>query len=1139
MQKSKLAILIVAFIFALSFSINVSGQEPPPENIYLSTPGAVPSTPRDAQPRLLDSAAAANDDEPGKACTTYDFEGIGNLAAVPEFSGITSPNWLGIIDADNGGNGNIAHEPSPSTVAFWLGTPSNYRDILFDVPVSDVSFFYASAVTVTIQAFDANNQQVASVSGAGNYNQGPGGDPNGGYNKWDPLRVQTQKNEITRARVSGNVDNTAIDDLKICRSTLIDSVEFVQVVQQLQPLTELENGTPPTVPIVANKLTAMRIYMAEVKSEVELDIAVSGAVSDSRRFKLQPGCTPKESRERDKCQSIDFYFIAPQGTWTVTVAVIPPNSNTPETHDFTITSVNTRVLLIVPIKVCDAKDSNDEWQCADRDDIEARLPLLSRLYPGRVMLLHSDYQIPRETTTADIRWWGDVMGVINRQWEQDQSPAAQYYFGAVRAAAGTGSGVGGGGWITTRPEQRWHVAASRIRIEGSSYSAATVEKFLAHEIGHNLGRYHIRDYGSPGCAVPTDYLDDDWGFNDPFIHELGFEITGEGQATVHLPDQVEDIMSYCSTPNWVSIHTYTGILDHVTIGASPSPAQALVEGQFWIVSGTIENGAAAFDPLLTTTSGNTASGTGTYRLEIRNAGGGVLFTRNFEPALFSSNLWSFLETIPIYDDAASIVLMGPGEVNLGTINMVGAAPTVNITFPTGGEVLSGLHTVTWTAADSDSNSLTYKVEYSADNGASWSMLTLDLAGSELDVDFDELPGSVNQSLLRVTAYDGAHSGSDNSNAFSVSSKPPTAEILAPNTDAIFSANDLVWLQASAFDSDDGEIPASKMLWISSRDGFLGLGDDLPLTTLSDGAHTITFSARDSDGNIAYDSVNIVVDGAAPNLSLYVILDGTPASCADVTIHATDQGAGLDSVEYSLNGGDTWTNVPLNSLPYNFVVPGAGFFHIIARTFDKAGNFDTADQPFFTQTGCLTFNATPTLTAPANGFVTSSPQPAFSWNTVPGAVRYRVKLGSNNPPLVFVFDGSTTAYIPPGPLQTQTYYWQVQAINSAGRISNWSEARSFTIQSPGRVAPSLNLSVTSTPTLTWNRISWAAGYHIQVDNNANFSSLEFEDDTLLATDLSVTTDALTLGNYYWRARAKRMDGRWGTWSRPQVLVIGIP
>src|SRR5688572_20093730 len=63
------------------------------------------------------------------AVTVLDFEGVGDYNPVGNFYnggagtnyGIEfSPNALGLVDADAGGNGNFGGEPSPDTALFFL-----------------------------------------------------------------------------------------------------------------------------------------------------------------------------------------------------------------------------------------------------------------------------------------------------------------------------------------------------------------------------------------------------------------------------------------------------------------------------------------------------------------------------------------------------------------------------------------------------------------------------------------------------------------------------------------------------------------------------------------------------------------------------------------------------------------------------------------------------------------------------------------------------------------------------------------------------------------------------------------------------------------------------------------------------------
>src|SRR5262249_38874946 len=127
-------------------------------------------------------------------------------------------------------------------------------------------------------------------------------------------------------------------------------------------------------------------------------------------------------------------------------------------------------------------------------------------------------------------------------------------------------------------------------------------------------------------------------------------------------------------------------------------------------------------------------------------------------------------------------------------------------------------------------------------------------------DFDTLAGSSGNSLIRVFASDGMNSGVAVSAPFSVPKKLPQAEITFPANGTEYQHANMVWLQSAALDFDDGALPDSAYRWISSEDGFLGNGHDLPLTSLSLGTHVITLTVTDSDGNQATDSISInVVD----------------------------------------------------------------------------------------------------------------------------------------------------------------------------------------------------------------------------------------------------------------------------------------
>jgi len=140
------------------------------------------------------------------------FEGGGNVQPLPVpvpacfTTALFSPQWLTLIEAGAGGTGNFSNEPSPVTIIF---TPaSNQADITFGNPLSEVNFFYTSATPLTINAFDANNNLVATATGPSNAPP---------FNVFSPLGVNAGFNRITRITVIGAANQFGIDNLTLTR----------------------------------------------------------------------------------------------------------------------------------------------------------------------------------------------------------------------------------------------------------------------------------------------------------------------------------------------------------------------------------------------------------------------------------------------------------------------------------------------------------------------------------------------------------------------------------------------------------------------------------------------------------------------------------------------------------------------------------------------------------------------------------------------------------------------------------------------------------------------------------------------------------------------------------------------------------
>lgn len=123
------------------------------------------------------------------------FEGIANQTAVGNFYnggagtnyGIEfSPATLAIIDADSGGTGNFANEPSPNTIMFSLNANNAILNVAagFD---TGFSFFYTSSTAAAVNVYDglnATGNLLGTLPLSAQFNVGCTGDPSGQFCNW-------------------------------------------------------------------------------------------------------------------------------------------------------------------------------------------------------------------------------------------------------------------------------------------------------------------------------------------------------------------------------------------------------------------------------------------------------------------------------------------------------------------------------------------------------------------------------------------------------------------------------------------------------------------------------------------------------------------------------------------------------------------------------------------------------------------------------------------------------------------------------------------------------------------------------------------------------------------------------------------
>lgn len=132
---------------------------------------------------------------------------------------------------------------------------------------------------------------------------------------------------------------------------------------------------------------------------------------------------------------------------------------------------------------------------------------------------------------------------------------------------------------------------------------------------------------------------------------------------------------------------------------------------------------------------------------------------------------------------------------------------------------------------------------------------------------------------------------------------------------------------------------------------------------------------------------------------------------------------------------------------------------------------------------------------------------------------------------------------------ESYYWRVRIRHERFDAAHadffdygaWSPPMRFKLDSrrPGNPALSTGVLAFMTPTFLWERVEGAAGYTIQIDNDANFSSPLFNVQTdatsYTPTEQGFGATLIPGAQYYWRVAIRRADNVLGQWTPPMVFT----
>ncbi|MEZ4658824.1 MAG: hypothetical protein R2911_14750 [Caldilineaceae bacterium] len=579
----------------------------------------------------------------------------------------------------------------------------------------------------------------------------------------------------------------------------------------------------------------------------------------------------------ERSQTVTFQNQPPVCVWTVPVRTHTPLPSTTDPNFWGMVSHFNRRW---PVP--------DTWIFRDTDPVEELQVCWAGPFPYPC---HGPYELedgwsitngPPDRDKVIISLWGRALLSFNPDACDDIS-APVHFMGMVHPNANNG---GASGYASTISNQSWvQLPPHTPNPIPAGWDKLRAGKVMSQELAHNDGRKHVN------CGGP-DNIDTGYPYPPCQIANVGadsyygFDVTTRQPIR---PDGAADFMSY-RDPSWVSDYTWRALLNSFAAANVTGATAAPGAGNSVFVSGLVdtENNLGEISTVLvlptssvplatvrslamqTSIAAHDAATHAVFKLRLLDAVGTVLIERTLtltemdnHAAGAASALFSDLFDQPS-GQVAKVQLLADNTV-IDEITPGAAAPTVNISQPTGGSTVNDSMTIAWTADDADANDeLLFTVQYSHDNGAKWHTIALNFPSTpakSYTLTLDDLGGlqgsAPNQALIRVLASDGYHTTIATSQPFTVSNRQPEPAILVPVAEQTFAAGLAIPLSGVATDPDDGGLSGNALTWAVDGNA-AGAGTDTSVPGLAPGAHIAMLTATDSVSNSATASVNFAI-----------------------------------------------------------------------------------------------------------------------------------------------------------------------------------------------------------------------------------------------------------------------------------------
>lgn len=506
----------------------------------------------------------------------------------------------------------------------------------------------------------------------------------------------------------------------LSQDLLVDRIEISQAVQRIDN----------SVPLVANRATVVRVYAQHLVGSGTVQSTVSLSAYRNNVFIgriTSPSATIPRNPDRANYSST-FNFTVP-GSWlsgTVRfVAQVDPNNALPEisesnnlvsqTVQFTqIPSLN---ITIVPVNY-QHQGNFSGFYPGQTSDVSG---WIRRAFP--VNNVNVTFHPTGYTFTGNLEigseWERLLNEVTSLKLAEKGSGHPTVYYGLVPVSSGSSrwfwGGVAGIGWIG------WNRVSVGLNLP-TSFGAEAKLTLAAHEIAHNLGRRHAP------CGVSQS--DPNYPYLEPLypnasIGEFGLDISGSS-VSLRNPAQYVDFMSYCD-PEWISDYTYEGLFQDQLVNGfavSSEKKNGLLVRAAIDASGNIE-----IEPVYALTGVALSEIRPSDQwLELTSQSGELLgrypahWLEAEEPGVSARGLFAVL---PLPDQPVGRVVLTEGGAAIAQRQMT---PIKESQQRAAVATIDGQQMLTWEAAG-----LPALVRFTADDGASWTALGIDLKSGQLEL----------------------------------------------------------------------------------------------------------------------------------------------------------------------------------------------------------------------------------------------------------------------------------------------------------------------------------------------------------------------------------------------------------------------